>query len=56
MTVPLAVEAAKYAMTVPRAVFLQQHFVTFEVNPRYIDELNTEELKFIRKVNPDVAR
>jgi len=54
-TVPLAVEAAKYAMTVPRAVFLQQHFVTFEVNPRYIDELNTEELKFIRKVNPDAV-
>ena len=29
--------------------------MTFEVNPRYIDELNTEELKFIRKVNPDAV-
>jgi len=54
-TVPRAVEAAKYAMVVSRAVFLQGNFVVFEDNPRYIDELNTNMLEFIRKVNPDAV-
>ncbi|EGB03746.1 hypothetical protein AURANDRAFT_67742 [Aureococcus anophagefferens] len=53
VTVPRAVEAARYAMTVPRAVFLRNEFVVFEDNPRYVDTLNTHELEFIRKVIPD---
>ena len=53
VTVPRHEEAAKYALTVPRDVMIGNKFVTFEDNPRYIDELNTNELKFIKKVNPD---
>ena len=53
VTVARAEEAAKYAMNVTRAEFLRGEFVVFEDNPRYVDELNTNELRFIRKVNPD---
>lgn len=46
-------EAARYAMHVPEAVFMKNEFVVFESNPRYVDILNTRELKFIKRVNPD---
>jgi len=50
---PREMVAAKYAISLPCSLMLRREFVVFEDNPRYVDELNTNVLRRIRKVNPD---